>query len=250
MAQDIWAWLLSPISGAGHHAIGAAVSWHGRLMVMAWGFAVPGAILLARFFKVTARQDWPRRLDDKAWWHGHRALNYAAVLSTGVAVGLVWNGTGAPDGLRTLHGLMGWTIVLASGVQLVGGHLRGTKGGPTAPRRAQDGTVRDWHGDHYDMTPRRILFERIHKAVGYLALVVASATVLVGLRLADAPRWMWLGLAGWWLLLGAWAALLQSQGRCIDTYQAIWGPDPGLPGASVKPIGWGIRRASPTGDRS
>ena len=35
---------------------------------------------------------------------------------------------------------------------------------------------------------------------------------------------------------------LQRQGRCIDTYQAIWGPDPRHPGNRLKPVGWGVRR--------
>jgi hypothetical protein len=35
---------------------------------------------------------------------------------------------------------------------------------------------------------------------------------------------------------------LQRAGRCIDTYQAIWGLDPDLPGNRRRPIGFGIVR--------
>ena len=95
------------------------------------------------------------------------------------------------------------------------------------------------------MSRRRRIFEHVHKALGYGALLLSALTLLAGLWVADAPRWMWLGLMCWWLALVAVAVKLQSEGRCIDTYQAIWGPDPLHPGAGVIPIGWGIRRRSP-----
>jgi hypothetical protein len=49
-------------------------------------------------------------------------------------------------------------------------------------------------------------------------------------------------LALWWALLGAAFARWQRAGRCIDTYQAIWGPDPAHPGNRRPPVGWGVRR--------
>jgi hypothetical protein len=42
--------------------------------------------------------------------------------------------------------------------------------------------------------------------------------------------------------LGAAFARWQRAGRCIDTYQAIWGPDPAHPGNRRPPVGWGVRR--------
>ena len=53
---------------------------------------------------------------------------------------------------------------------------------------------------------------------------------------------MWLVIVGFWLVLGSCAALWQRQGRCVDTYQAIYGPEPELPGNARRPIGWGVRR--------
>lgn len=95
------------------------------------------------------------------------------------------------------------------------------------------------------MSRRRRIFEHVHKTLGYGALLLSALTLLAGLWVADAPRWMWLGLLAWWLVLVVVAVRLQRQGRCIDTYQAIWGPDPHHPGAGVRPIGWGIRRVRP-----
>ena len=64
----------------------------------------------------------------------------------------------------------------------------------------------------------------------------------MGLLIVDAPRWMALILGVWWLILMAAFTRLQAAGRCIDTYQAIWGPDPAHPGNHLRPIGWGVRR--------
>ena len=250
--DGLLAWLALPWSGAADHAVTAAVAWHGRLMVLAWGVAVPIALLLARYFKVTARQDWPRELDNPFWWHGHRLLNYGAglLMVAGAGLLLLSDGRAAVGGIpdiaanrsHAVHRLVGWVVIGLASLQILGAHLRGSKGGPTAPRLATDGSLIDLHGDHFDMTPRRILFERLHKALGYLLLLLASTALLLGLNAADAPRWMVLGLAAWWVALVTVAYVLQVRWRCIDTYQAIWGPDPTLPGAGVGPIGWGVRR--------
>jgi hypothetical protein len=112
--------------------------------------------------------------------------------------------------------------VLAFGfVQFLAGWLRGTKGGPSEPQM---------RGDHYDMTTHRLIFEYVHKSVGYLALGLAAGTILTGLWTANAPYWMWLMLGLWWLVLLAAALVLQARGRYVGSYQAIWGPDPVHPG--------------------
>jgi hypothetical protein len=92
------------------------------------------------------------------------------------------------------------------------------------------------------MTPRRRWFERLHKSIGWLAVLLALVVIGLGLKAADAPRWMPGMLALWWTVLGLWAWRLQRAGRCIDTYQAIWGPDPRHPGNQRAPIGLGVTR--------
>ena len=72
-----------------------------------------------------------------------------------------------------------------------------------------------------------------------------AAAILTGLWLANGPVWMWLCLGLWWLVLAMVATVLQRRGWAIDTYQAIWGPDPLLPGNRRAPIGIGIRRPNP-----
>lgn len=229
-----WWWL--PLSGSSVHAIDAATAWHGRVMVLAWGVLVPLAALLARYFKVMPGQDWPAQLDNPAWWHGHRALAGVAVALTLVGAGLMWERGELPGAAAASHRLLGLALVGAGLAQLVLGLLRGSKGGPTDARL---------RGDHYDMTPRRGAFERLHKSIGWLAWVASVPCTVLGLVLADAPRAMLLGLALWWLALAAAFVRLQRSGRCLDTYQAIWGPDPRHPGNQVAPVGWGIRREPP-----
>ena len=230
-------WLLAPLSGAVSHEIAPWAAWHARCMVLAWGVLLPLGALVARFFKVTPRQDWPRKLDDKHWWHGHRALQWAGVGVMVLGLWLAWRqqrgGASGAGPAALAHAWAGWAVCVAAGLQLAGAMARGSKGGPT------DVQMR---GDHYDMTRWRRMFERVHKALGWLSIVTAVGVIAVGMVVADAPRWMALVLALWWVLLVAAFVALQQGGRCIDTYQAIWGPDPRHPGNRVAPTGWGVRR--------
>jgi hypothetical protein len=226
-------WLLTPLSGASVHHIEPWTYWHARCMVLGWGVLLPLGALAARYFKVTPDQRWPEQLDNKAWWHAHRWLQWGGVAAMSVGALLAWGQGHGATRLAQLHGWAGWALVALGWLQIAYGLRRGSKGGPTDAQP---------HGDHYDMTPKRRHFERMHKGLGWLAVLAAVAGTVLGLVVADAPRWMAVVLAGWWLLLAAAAALWQRQGRCIDTYQAIWGPDTRHPGNRLKPIGCGVRR--------
>lgn len=237
--MTVWNWLSVPLSGQTEHVISFAVSWHGRLMVLGWNILLPVGVLIARFFKITPRQNWPAHLDNKFWWHCHLFLQQTGVAIAVVALALVLLlGPDLPDSrVAIVHATVGWVLVGAGLVQIISGRLRGTKGGPTAET---------FVGDHYFMTRRRVLFERFHKGVGWLCMPVTVAATLLGLVLADAPRWMPLVILLWWSLLTTVFLALQKRGMCVDTYQAIWGADPDLPGNRLRPIGWGIRRRSPS----
>jgi hypothetical protein len=220
------------------HQISSLYAWHGRLMVLAWSVLLPAGILTARFLKVMPAQDWPRQLDNQVWWHAHRTLQISGIACMSVGVALAWKATGALIMGHSLHAGMGWIIVLLGWLQLLGGYLRGSKGGPTGQRE---------RGDHFDMTPRRLVFEWTHKLGGYVAVILSPVVTALGLHVADAPLWMWIILGIWWTMLVAIALLLQHSGRCLDTYQAIWGPDPALPGNMRNIIGWGVRRYTADG---
>lgn len=227
---------MTPLSGSTSHTLPDWTVWHARLMVLSWGVLLPLGALVARFFKVLPGQDWPRVLDHKAWWHGHRALQWAGVGLMLVGLWLAWGHGSGSGALSRLHNGLGLAVCLLGLFQIVGALLRGSKGGPTSD------TLR---GDHYDMTAWRRLFERLHKGLGWLAVLAAVVVLVAGLVLADAPRWMAVLLGLWWGGLVLAFASLQRAGRCVDTYQAIWGPDPQHPGNRLQPIGWGVRRLRP-----
>jgi hypothetical protein len=234
-------WLLLPLDLSRDHQVGFAATWHGRLMVLGWSVLLPFGVIVARFFKITPRQNWPGQLDNKMWWHSHLTLQYIGGLAMLLALALIWR-TAAFSGW-SLHTLLGWIVVASALGQFLSGWLRGTKGGPTA--RAADSTFR---GDHYDMTRRRKVFEHGHKAVGYLALLLSLAAIATGFWLVNAPRWMPLVWGAWCLALAFAWVVLQRQGFAVDTYQAIWGPDPRHPGNRLV-TNWGMRRRIHTEDR-
>ncbi|RIY01066.1 cytochrome B [Aureimonas flava] len=202
-------------------------------MVMGWGVLLPLGMIVARFFKIVRASDWPATLDRKFWWHAHLTFQIAGIGVMTLGLLLAYGrGEGASE-LARLHHLVGWTVVLMGWSQVLGGLLRGTKGGPTGT------TIR---GDHYDMTLRRVVFEYLHKFGGWATLPLVVVTTTIGLVMVDAPRWMPLLIGGWWGGLALAFVLLQRQGCCIDTYQAIWGPEPVHPGNARMPIGWRVTR--------
>jgi hypothetical protein len=238
-------WFAAPISGADTHSIDPRIAWHARTMVLAWSILLPLGALIARFLKIVPGQDWPRELDRSTWWNAHRGLQYGGVLVSLIGVTLAWPATTNVGWWRNWHGFLGWVVIVAGIAQVIGGWLRGTTGGP--PLSPQRGLGVGPAGDHYGMTGRRILFERMHKTLGWGAVALALVVTMLGLVIADAPRWMVLLVGVWWVLLATAFVVLQRAGWCVDTYQAIWGPSPAHPGNRVPPIGVGIRRGDAIG---
>ena len=239
-------WLLTPMSGSTEHFISSPLAWHGRLMVLSMGLLMPLLIIVARYFKVTPRQDWPRRLDNPFWFITHRRWGHVtgAILLAGLVLGLIASRWLAPR--HSLHTALGWAAVVLVLVLLVSAWLRGTHGGPIDPFTRMRQPPEQWPGDHFSMTRRRIIFEYIHKYAGYALLLLVLAAIPTGLVAADAPRWMPILMGIWWMVMLGLFVWLQTAGRCIDTYQAIWGLDPNLPGNRRRPIGLGIARTNVT----
>ncbi|MEP2027438.1 MAG: cytochrome b561 domain-containing protein [Paracoccaceae bacterium] len=218
----MWEWLFSSLDAAEPLDITVAVAWHGRTMVLAWGILSPVAVIAARYFKVLPGQDWPRELDSQIWWRSHwmGQLFVLGLSVFGLALVLPMNLS-----VLSLHGVLGCLVLAALAMQIALGVFRGSKGGPTAP--APDGSLR---GDHYDMTPRRRWFEILHKTIGYSLLALASATMFLGLVLANGPNWMWLSIVVWWAILLGFCGYYQRKGMAVSSYRAIWGDDPKHPG--------------------
>ena len=234
----MWEWLLTPVHAEQTHLISSGVSWHGRIMVFAWGFLSPLAILVARFAKILPWQNWPQELDNRTWWNSHWVAQTAAIILTLFGLIMILLDANKTGGYL-LHRLLGYSLIACGAFQGLSGLLRGTKGGPTSP--AKDGS---WHGDHYDMTDWRLKFELLHKTVGYTTLALAFLAVPNGMWIANAPNWMFVTLFSWWTLLVILFVVLQRCGFAVETYQAIWGPDSNHPGNNKPPIGWGVVRPS------
>lgn len=228
-------WLLSPIDAARAHDVSFAVSWHARAMVLSWGVLAPLAVLIARFFKVLPNQNWPDELDNRFWWRshwiGHTFVLGLSIIGFALVLPASWQE-------MTLHRWMGYTVLALLVIQVSLGLMRGSKGGPSAIE--PESSIR---GDHYDMTPRRRVFEALHKSTGYGVLLLSMGTILMGLWDANGPRWMWLVLVIWWGLLMCLFVILQKRGMAMDTYQAIWGTDAAHPGNQRQKPSWGMRRA-------
>lgn len=235
----MWEWLATPFVDGRAHLISEQQMWHARIMFVAWGVLSPLAVIVARFFKVLPWQNWPDELDNKLWWRCHWLGQSLVLCLTVVGSLLMFSATDRP---LHIHGWLGYSVLGIVSAQVLLGYFRGSKGGPGDLNT--DGTPR---GDHYDMTRRRRWFELTHKSLGYLLLLLSGATVVVGMWLVNAPRWMFLSIAFWWTGLAILFVLLQRRGRAIDTYQAIWGPEPQHPGNSKQSPGWGMRRADGQG---
>ena len=233
-------WLLSPIDHTRRHEVNVAESWHGRLMVFAWVILVPSGVIAARYFKITPRQNWPRELDNRTWWHTHLWLQWTGALVSLAGLIVIFRQLGTIRFFDSPHHFFGWLTMGLMVLQIFTGLFRGSAGGPTYP--APDGS---WRGDHFDMTRRRKIFEYSHKFLGYVALASGVLAILFGLHAANAPIWMWGAIMLWWVILLGVAVYLQVTLGAVDTYQAIWGADPELPGNRVEPIGFGIKRLPP-----
>ncbi|GIT89710.1 hypothetical protein JANAI62_08050 [Jannaschia pagri] len=218
-------WLLSPIDASRAHDLGFHLSWHGRAMVLAWGVLVPTGVIAARFFKVLPRQKFPETVDNRVWWRTHLGAQISALVMMAVGLYLVLAAPERASSITSsawLHRALGWAVLWLGILQAGSGVFRGSKGGPTDKRSLR--------GDHYDMTPRRLAFEAMHKGSGYAALILSMLAVLSGIWQSNAPIWMWIVLPLWWVLLATLFVLFQRRGMVVSTYEAIWGPDPNHPG--------------------
>ncbi len=198
--------------------------WHAGLMMLAWLVLLPAGALVARFYKVRPRQDFPRQLDDRFWWDAHRALQWAGAAVAALGFWLIYDALDQEIDWAVAHVRFGLAALALCAGQIVSSGLRGSKGGPTG-EFADPADPLTWRGDHYDMTRRRRLFEGWHRTFGYVSMALACCAVWTGASLAFPAAWpaalMVAALAGF----AAAFARLTRKGRRVDTWLAIWGPD-------------------------
>ena len=123
--------------------------------------------------------------------------------------------------------VFGLLAVTLGVVQVFAGMLRGKHGGKYY-YTADPNNPETWFGDHYNMTPRRRIFEAYHKNAGYIAGLLALGAVASGLMQYPLP-WL-LGVVVFLILLVlAVAAVLDYKGLRYDGYKAAHGTDPEHP---------------------
>lgn len=206
---------------------------HALCMMLAWLMLLPAGAFIARFCKVTPRQDWPRSLDNPFWWWAHRILQYAGVACALAGIGVAYRAAGGLDpGL--LHVQAGLLVLGLAVLQLISAWFRGSKGGPTG-RGADPRRPETWRGDHYDMTRRRRAFEAWHKLAGWASIVISPVAITLGLQLDGWPSTLCGVCLALVLLQLAGLAALARTSRRVGTYQSIWGPDPSHPGNQPEP---------------
>jgi hypothetical protein len=222
-------WLLAPIVSATVLGREPAYMVHGALMIVSMVLCLPIGAVIARYFKVTPKQNWPIELDSKFWWYCHLVFSYLGLFASILAMAAIFSTWRVFD-LETvsrlntaqlLHLVIGWATLLLCCFIIFTAWFRGTKGGPGE---------KNIRGDHYDLTPRRLLFESIHKKSSYLFFLLCIFCIGGGLLLIGAKGWMLVVLAFLFLCSVLWIMRLELKGRRIPSYPATWGLRPEHPG--------------------
>ncbi|HJV88204.1 MAG TPA: cytochrome b561 domain-containing protein [Noviherbaspirillum sp.] len=203
---------------------------HAFLMITAWFVLVPAGVIAIRFFKPLPKPDGIARGTGRfdrnlLWWTIHWTFLYTAIALSlaGMTVALV-----VSKGFSgSLHAVFGIGTVVFGCMQIVSAWFRGTHGGKHGAH-SDPSDPSTWHGDHYDMTPRRRWFEAYHKNGGYftLALAIAAASTGVQQLWIDAVAVFILVILGVLLMI---AVVLEGWGYRQDTYRSVYGNHPDHP---------------------
>lgn len=128
---------------------------HGVLMVLGWGVLLPGGVLIARYLK------WK----GKIWIKLHIGMQILGLAFgiAGLALALVQ--FGPLGGSLGGHGLMGLLVSVLGVLQPLNGVFRPKKGSI--------------------LTPRRRVWEVVHKGLGWFALALAVPTLVTGMLTLD-----------------------------------------------------------------
>jgi peptidoglycan/LPS O-acetylase OafA/YrhL len=112
-------------------------------------------------------------------------------------------------------------------LQVASSWFRGTHGGRYY-YTADPADPSTWRGDHFNMTPRRRMFEAFHKNVGYFAGFFAVGAVASGLMQFPMPA-LTVVMLGTVFAIIALCIALEHKGRRYDTYRSVFGNNPDHP---------------------
>lgn len=205
-------------------------SYHAILMVVVWFVLIPLCIIAIRFGKPKPRPHGIRveiRLSNIEWWW-FSVHKFGLYISIGLALaGALLALTVSRGFSGTVHSIFGLSAVTLGCLQVISAWLRGKHGGRYY-FTADPNDPATWHGDHYNMTPRRKKFEAYHKTAGYFAGFLAVGAAASGLMQYPMPI-----LAGFVIVLVfvvlAVCIVLEYKGFRYDGYRAAFGNDPDHP---------------------
>jgi len=144
---------------------------HAGLMIVGWGLVLPSGVIIARL---------ARHRPGGLWFKFHRILQISGLVIVFVAWMVAMNlfdDVEVPDEseqFEDLHKTLGLIVMVCGLLQPVNAFVR-----PHAPKEGED------------KPPVRLLWEILHKGVGYSAVVLAVFTILLGTTLlptADLKR--------------------------------------------------------------
>ena len=130
---------------------------HGSLMIIGWGFLLPTGVASARLLK---------HRPNALWFRIHRIMQVVglivAICGWGVALHTfdVFNN---PGNSSYNHGVLGMTVMILGILQPFNALIR-----PHAPEKGEKRPL------------KRLIWEIVHKTSGYLAVILAAATICFG----------------------------------------------------------------------
>ena len=203
---------------------GANWNIHGILMLTVWIVLVPLCITIMRFHKPPPSEKGIVRdvkLRHREWWFFsiHKFGLFFAMSLAIAGSAFAWLASGGFSG--SVHAWFGSITVLLGVTQIISSQFRGTRGGKY--REGADPDNPDtWRGDQYDHTPKRRMFEAIHKTTGYFTLFFAIGAVGSGLMQYHMPGLTLAVVLIVLIWLAAWA-IYDFKGRAHDGYRVAHG---------------------------
>ncbi|MFV2035397.1 MAG: hypothetical protein ACC631_09880 [Halocynthiibacter sp.] len=199
-------------------------------MVSIWIILVPLSIIAIRFFKPRPTErgvEYKIRVGDLRWWwfHVHKFGLYLPIAMS--LVGLTVTLVVSKGFSGSVHSVFGLLTILFGCLQVISSWMRGRHGGRFYATADPDGPS-TWHGDHFNMTRRRRLFETYHKTAGYFAMFTAVGAVASGLMQFPMPV-LAIGLLLAGLIIFILVVRLEHAGRRYDSYRAVFGYHPENP---------------------
>ena len=157
--------------GVGADAQGSGISptttkfIHGSLMMASWGFLLPSGTLIAKFYK---------HRPDGLWFKLHRAIQTLGLLLAliGWIIALVNFNVFKDFGYRNFqHGILGMVVMILGILQPLNALIR-----PHAPESEDEAK-----------STSRVVWEIWHKASGWIAVLLAVPTIVLGTTLLPFP---------------------------------------------------------------